>query len=284
MTELSDELLVAYVDGQLQRAQSLAIEKVLEQDAVLAARVDALREARTRLELAFDAILSGAVGDVMAAVPIPPPRPVVPRQTGLTKIGIAVAGVGLVLAALVAGYGWPLIGENSEPPGATQPATALARSWQDRALNAQALLGRASVEASPESQANQDLVELQMAQALGPAFKIPNLEGDGFKFVRGQLLSFGDRPLAQLLYLGSSKPPLALYAMRAAGGDAGGHAGYRAEGMLGALSWSEGDLAYLLAGKEDEATLRRLAETIKGGGPSAVSLSPTSDPDVTGSH
>ena len=116
MTELSDDLLVAYVDGRLQHAQSLAVEKVLEQDEVLAARVDALREANARLESAFDAILSGAVGDVMAAVPVPPPRPVAPRQTGLTKVGIGVAGVGLALLALVAGYGWPLVGEDSEPP------------------------------------------------------------------------------------------------------------------------------------------------------------------------
>jgi anti-sigma factor RsiW len=36
MTELSDELLVAYVDGQLARTQSRAVEKVLEQDDVIA--------------------------------------------------------------------------------------------------------------------------------------------------------------------------------------------------------------------------------------------------------
>jgi anti-sigma factor RsiW len=31
MTELSDELLVAYVDGQLARQQSSAVDRVLEQ-------------------------------------------------------------------------------------------------------------------------------------------------------------------------------------------------------------------------------------------------------------
>ena len=34
MTELNDELLVAYVDGQLATAQSKAIERVLEEDEV----------------------------------------------------------------------------------------------------------------------------------------------------------------------------------------------------------------------------------------------------------
>jgi anti-sigma factor RsiW len=42
MTELSDDLLVAYVDGQLARKQSSAVEKVLEQDDVIGRRVVAL--------------------------------------------------------------------------------------------------------------------------------------------------------------------------------------------------------------------------------------------------
>ena len=59
MTELSDELLVAYVDGQLARAQTKAVEKVLKQDEVIARRVDALKEAHSRFESAFEAILAG---------------------------------------------------------------------------------------------------------------------------------------------------------------------------------------------------------------------------------
>ena len=78
--------------------------------------------------------------------------------------------------------------------------------------------------------------------------------------------------------------PLALYATRDGGQATDKDADYRSEGGLGALSWSGEGLAYLLAGEEDEATLRRLAETIKKGDSSGVSLSPTSDPVVTGSH
>lgn len=59
MTELSDELLVPYVDGQLVREQTRAVDKVLEQDDVIARRVDALKDAHDRLESAFEAILAG---------------------------------------------------------------------------------------------------------------------------------------------------------------------------------------------------------------------------------
>src|SRR4029079_17490382 len=119
---------------------------------------------------------------------------------------------------------------------------------------------RASVEVSPESQANQDLMQMQVAQALGPSAKIPSLDAQGYKFVRGQLLRFGERPLAQILYLGALKAPLALYAMR--GGSADSSGGYKQVGTLGSLAWDSGGISFLLAGEEDEATLRLLAATI----------------------
>jgi anti-sigma factor RsiW len=281
MTELSDDLLVAYVDRELARAQSLAVEKVLGQDEVLAARVDALKEAHRRLEAAFDAILAGATGDVMAQVPVLPPKPVGRRGNALSKVGIAIAGVGLLLAALVAGYGWP----DREERVPLSAATAVAEDWQQQVLRAQLLLARASVEVSPESQANQDLVQLQLAQALGPAAKLPDLSADGFKFVRGQLLSFKKRPLAQILYLGVARAPLSLYVTP--GGDATLDAdlAFREMGPLGAVSWSHDGVAYLLAGEEDEGTLVRLAAAVKrGSSPGAATGVSSPDPLVTGSN
>ena len=108
MTELSDELLVAYIDGQLAREQTRAVDKVLEQDDVIARRVDALKEAHGRLESAFVAILAGEVVEVLAA-PMLPPRIKRQRGNGLARVGLAVIGIGLALAALVGGYGWPLV-------------------------------------------------------------------------------------------------------------------------------------------------------------------------------
>jgi anti-sigma factor RsiW len=103
MTELSDELLVAYVDGQLAREQTHAIDKVLEQDEVAARRLDALKEAHSRLEAAFDAILAGEMVEVLASPVLPPP---VRRKRGamLPWFGLAVVAVGIALATLVGGY------------------------------------------------------------------------------------------------------------------------------------------------------------------------------------
>ena len=88
MTELSDELLVAYVDGQLVREQTRAVDKVLEHDDVIARRVEALKDAHGRFESAFEAILAGEMIEILAA-PMLPPRAKRKRGNGLAKIGIA---------------------------------------------------------------------------------------------------------------------------------------------------------------------------------------------------
>ena len=98
MTELSDELLVTYVDGQLAREQTRAIDKVLEQDEVVARRLDALKEAHGRLEAAFEAILAGEMVEVLVSPTLPPPVKR-KRRISLPWIGLAVVGIGIALAA-----------------------------------------------------------------------------------------------------------------------------------------------------------------------------------------
>ncbi|MGB6347957.1 MAG: hypothetical protein WBF40_11475 [Methyloceanibacter sp.] len=273
MTELSDELLVAYVDGQLARDQTRAVDKVLVQDDVIAQRVEVLKQAHGRLECAFEAILAGEVGEIMANTPTMPLPVARPRGNGLVKIGVATVVTGLVLFVLVAGYGWPFGQQPAVAPAAVnQPLVApppaplpkrvemAPPTWQDEVLRAQALLSRSSVEVGLESQGNRDLVAFQLAQAIGPAVKLPDLKAEGLKFMRAQFLRFDGKPLAQMLYLGTERAPLALYAMRG-----GGKARplFRREGAIGSVSWKEDGIAYLLAGEENEARLLRLAEQIK---------------------
>jgi hypothetical protein len=79
-------------------------------------------------------------------------------------------------------------------------------------------------------------------------------------------LSFGGEPLAQLLYLGTSGAPLALYAKK--GGDS---ARPRLEryGAIAGVAWSEEGVDYLLAGEKDEVSLLSLAEAIRKNAPQA---------------
>jgi anti-sigma factor RsiW len=285
MTELSDELLVAYVDGQLARKQTHAVERVLEQDDVIARRVKALQDAHSRLEAAFEAILAGE-----ELVVAKPERAgfFVPWVTAL-KIGLAGAGLAASLVMMIAGYGWPLsMPDFARSSGLTDPeyTGSIAPTWQETAARAQGLLSRESLEVGLEGQGNLDLVALQLGQAVGPGLKLPNLDRDGYRFVRAQLLRSGEEPLAQLLYLGTSGAPLALYAKRGAESEA---PSFKRYGGMGSVAWSEDGISYLLAGEADEPALMQLAERIRSGpqtagseGAKADSATPPTTPLTAG--
>jgi anti-sigma factor RsiW len=282
MTELSDELLVAYVAGQLERKQLRAVEKVLEQDDVIARRVHALKDAHSRLEAAFEAVLAGE-----EAIVKPPPEPPGPgifiTWRNAAKLGLAGAGLVVALVLAIAGYGWPLVlpnfaGNRSDTPEAEWTGS-LPATWQDDVVHAQTLLSRETLSVSPEGQANQDLIGFQLAQAIGPTLKLPDLKADGFRFMRGQLLRAGHEPVAQVLYLAASGAPLALYAKK---GEGVTDRVFKSYGPIGSVSWSEDGIVYLLAGELNGPRLTQLADTIKKQAdapkPSALNAAPASGP------
>jgi anti-sigma factor RsiW len=262
MTELSDELLVAYVDGQLARKQIRAVEKVLDQDDVIAARVDALKHAHARLEAAFEAILAGEEMDVSAAS-APAPEGIV-IEWRVAKMALAVIGIALALLLAIAGYGWPLSFRSimAPPQAATvsPQGASVAPAWQEEMARAHALLSRETLEVGLESQANRDFVTLQLAQILGVNLKLPNLEPQGFRFVRAQALRSGNEPVVQILYLGERGAPLALYAKKGEGNDTLTAEQY---GSVGTVTWAEDGVAYLLADDIDDTMLMRLATKVK---------------------
>ena len=259
MTELSDELLVAYVDGQLAHKQSSAIERVLAHDDVIALRVAALKKAHRRLEAAFDAVLAGEE-EAAVSHPVPPsPGLLIPWHT-LIKAGLGAAGIVLAVGLFIAGYGWP----NSTPDRMASGADgdyvgSVPQDWREEVLRAQALLGRASLEIGLDSQGDRDFIALRLGRAIGASLALPDLEAKGYRFVRAQILRSGDEPLAQLLYLGPSGAPLALY-VKKGGADAAPEA--KRYGALEGVAWSQGGVAYLLAG-ESSKPLAELAETIR---------------------
>ncbi|MET0347239.1 MAG: hypothetical protein ABW031_01830 [Methyloceanibacter sp.] len=255
MTELSDELLVAYVDGQLAHKQSSAIERVLAHDDVIARRVAALKKAHRRLEAAFDAVLAGEE-EAAVSHPVPPsPGLLIPWHT-LIKAGLGAAGIVLAVGLFIAGYGWPNSGPDRMASGADgDHVGSVPHDWREEVLRAQALLGRASLEIGLDSQGNQDFIAFH----IGTAFAPPDLAEEGYRFARAQILNFGEEPLAQLLYLGASGAPLALY-VKKGGADAAPEA--KRYGALEGVAWSQGGVAYLLAG-ESSKPLAELAETIR---------------------
>lgn len=124
MTELSDDLLVAYVDGQLARDQSRAVKRVLDQDHIAAHRAESLRLAHDRLEWVLESLLDDEralmLGDIDPPPLSPPPRPSL--RDRIAQWGTATIGGGaaiVALSGLIAGYAiWG--GEGAAPAGEPQ--------------------------------------------------------------------------------------------------------------------------------------------------------------------
>lgn len=134
MTELSDELLVSYVDGQLARAQSRAVEGVLDHDEVSAQRVAALKAAHDRLESAFDAILAGEFVSLTGMQPLseveeqmPEPVPAQPRRRGVIvsafMLGLGAVG-GYFVHDQLSPAPWQTVAEAQMPDAAQNAAGA----------------------------------------------------------------------------------------------------------------------------------------------------------------
>ena len=64
------------------------------------------------------------------------------------------------------------------------------QDWREEVLRAQALLGRASLEIGLDSQGDRDFIAFQLGRAIGTAFAPPDLEEEGYRFARAQILNF----------------------------------------------------------------------------------------------
>lgn len=278
MTELNDELLVAYVDGQLAAAQSKAIERVLEEDEVAAERVASLRAANEHLESAFEAMIAGE--------PIPVPATeadTAAKASGLRRFGaflrksaaFAWVGFGCLLGGAAGGFMFydtivadpaPQTMTVAEQPAPPPPATSAAvtpapATWADDMIRVQTMLSPETFTFGLESEGNMDLTSFQISKTLGTDITVPDLSRDKLTFQRAQVLQREGKPFAQIAYLAETGDPVALYATTRSGEAAPMRLGDR-DGV-GFVMWTQGDLELLLAGNLTDERLGQIARGIE---------------------
>ncbi len=276
MTELNDELLVAYVDGQLAADQSKAIERVLEEDQVAAERVEALRAANAHLETAFEAMIAGEPLPLSEAEAGLSSHPATGRRTFASILRrsalFAWVGFGCLLGGAAAGYilydqisaePFQSVAVTPPPPAPKPvlPAPPSAPTFADDVARTHALLSPETFSFGLESEGNMDLASFQISKTLGVGFSIPDLSGQNLTFHRAQMLQRESKPFTQIAYMADSGVPVALYATT--------HKG-KPEAMkldekdgIGLATWTQVGLSLLLAGNLPETRLQGLAETIE---------------------
>jgi anti-sigma factor RsiW len=252
MIDLSDELLMAYVDGQLDKPQTTVVSRLLRDDPDLAVRVSRLQQTQAQLLDTFGALLrEGASASAKA------------RQTKRGKTGSLLfagdwkaAGVAAALVFIGAGVGLTgaylngMMGLQVKEVAQLPPT-----SWPGDIAEFHAFFTADAMRVSPESQTNPEMVAFQLSQAF-KGMSLPDFQEQGLALVRGQMLNYRGNTVMQLAYLGRRQPLVALY-VSAGGSDMPMSPGRF--GDLNTISWSANQRRYVLAANMPHQPLQALA-------------------------
>ncbi len=233
-TDITDEELTAYLDGEADTALRARIDQTLTSDPEVAARLDALSIDTSSLKAEFDGLLMTAPNNLVPAANDRSP----PRAFG-----------GAIVASMILGLtmGYTIFSPSTPAkPGWTQYVAAYQALYVSETLN--------TVSPSEPS----ELIRLSevIGRDLNPATEI-----DTLNFKRGQVLGFNGKPLIQLAYLTEDGKPVALCVIR--NGSPQQDIEHRELEGMQAASWSDGTFSYLLIGGADADLIAETATKFK---------------------
>jgi anti-sigma factor RsiW len=240
---VSEEELHAYVDGELAPERKAAVEAWLATHPEDTTRVNAWRS------------LADAIRTRYGPVATEP----VPSRLSLRQIEHAGHSWRVMAAAVAAGAflvgglaGW-MARTFVAPP--TPTATLTADAFDAYKLYVVEVRHPVEVPGSEEAHLTQWL-----SKRVGYTLRIPNLQGVGLKLVGGRLLPGPSGGAAAFfMYESGTGERFTLYSTRANVPDTALR--YNSDGPVGALYWSDRDIAYVVSGEAPQDRLHKVAET-----------------------
>lgn len=251
MSVLSDELLMAYVDGQLDTAQAQLVAGRVQGDPGLIARVRQFQGTQARLVEAFGAVLrEGPRGladrsprPVGARIDVPSAR----HEGGLRHWLLLIALAGGVAAI---GYGATRMFVGEEP--AAQVSASVAAGW------AADILRQPPQPDASAAALDAEAAGAQLSRMAGGAAAVPDWSAQGYAFRRGGTVALGTVKGLRLTY-GRLKGRATIELYIVPGGPEQGVTAVVAGDTL-AATWARGGLRFLVTGREPADVLTALAE------------------------
>lgn len=222
MQKPADELLVAYLDGELDELQRTKIEDWLEHDGTAREQVARLSETTTLLRAAFDEVLREEVPERLIAaargtesmtqvheaeiVPFRGRRAMpgfVARRHWWVAIPVAASLFGLMIGG---GLGYFGLGKTPGSSGEDKQVAAISantNSWLDNVAEYHKLFVSAGENSFADIPANSDggeLVQKISQRTAQPGIRVPNLKPWGLVFQGARVVVIESRPAAQLVY------------------------------------------------------------------------------------
>ena len=277
MTQLSDEFLLAFIDGQLERAQSSEVSQLTSTNAEISRRVARLKRSQAQLIDSFGAF---------AREEIPVPRSAIQfdetegRQLSKGKTSIRTAAqapaqkepdtvrkmlfvLAVFAGGVLGGYGaTALTGQRAPLPpkdGDRAPAAQVSpTSWPSDIARFHSFFPRETLTPYPDAIANPELIRFQLSKITAKALTPPDFTRQGYTLFRGQTFNYRQDRMMQLTYASKTEPPITLYALPAAEFPDSPIA-IQVLGSNKAASWVTDHVRFLLTAEKNEDDLKLLA-------------------------
>ncbi|CAI1013194.1 Predicted transmembrane transcriptional regulator (anti-sigma factor) [Serratia entomophila] len=239
---VTDELLVAYLDNQLEPQQRQDLDRRLAEEPALAERLTLLARSSLPFKQAFAPLLDEAPIERLRA------GWEQPRSTGVSRRGLIAAAVGFLALGAAADRAYLLIGRPEE-------------NWRSLVAQYMALYTPetlADIDTTPQNIGNQ----LQhTGDRLGIALPQERLLLGGATLKNARLLAYDDHRIAQLTWLDAQYGPLALCIIQRPGPVEAAER-ERRQGM-NVVYWSDGEHAFMLIGHNPPAEMDALAAQLR---------------------
>ncbi len=275
MTHLSDEFLLAYLDGQLERGQTAEVSQLASSNAEVSRRVARLKRTQAQLIEALGGfareeievprnVLQPDGGEAHAAakaglpakgIAVEPKRPSAARQFLFICAVFASGVAGGYGATLLAPHRAPLPPKIMDRPREV-PFTAA--SWSADIAKFHSFFPKEMLTPHPEAIANPEFIRFQLSKITAKALTPPDFAHQGFTLYRGQTLKYNQDNMMQLTYSSKTEPPLTLYVLPA-DGYSDNAVTAQAFGSYKAVSWVSDRVRFLLTAEKTEEDLKVLA-------------------------
>ncbi|MEO9876238.1 MAG: hypothetical protein ABJM26_03270 [Anderseniella sp.] len=249
--KINPETLTAYLDGELDEQQARELRERSLADAQLAATLAALQIDRDRMKQDYLALESDApVGDLRSALDMDAkPANDIKAGGGNRKLLMAAA----CAACLAVGV---MVGSGSGNWASSE------KSWREAVAEYQVLYSEDTLKWNAIAPAEVDTTLKHLSDRIGvpltrQALKLPIAD-----FRRGQMLTFGSRPLVQLAYLHDGVTPVAFCITPNGASDVGLAAETR-EG-LPIVHWAKDGISYMVIGDIPNEQLFGMAQALRG--------------------
>ncbi|PHQ98600.1 MAG: hypothetical protein COB39_08695 [Marinosulfonomonas sp.] len=239
MTQVTTDMLHAFVDGQLDNADMALVEAYLAENPDRAAEVADWAAQNDALRTLFPA------PDMPIELPAMPAANTPRSPLRAIAASVAILGVGIAL-------GW--MGRGITP----QNTDLMVAGLVQEAITAHAVF-TADAHRPVEIGANEeDLLIRWLSNRVGEQLAAPDLTANGFDLVGGRLLSVADGPAAQFMYENAAGTRITLFAVRSDNSQMAEFT-FKQNGKTNSFYWQDERLRYAIIGDLPRDELSKLA-------------------------